>query len=232
MGELKPNGQRAKRAILWTWIVLAADMLDGTSSYMSYCLLQAVSNGVDVPDAVINADNTRETIVGIFSFLIHIISIITFIMWFRRAYYNLHQSVSHRLAHSEGWAAGCWFVPILNLYRPYKIMKELYQETKAFLSQRGMDMNLSLTTHLLGWWWALWIIGGIFDLITTQMTLRAETLDEMMTSSIMFMVSCAMTVPLAFITVKIIKDYSKAETLLADVQGLNTENQCSAGTVC
>jgi len=223
MGDLKPNGQRAKRAILWIWIVLVLDMLNGASSYMNYDLLRTVANGVDVPEEVVDAGSLREAIVAILAVLAYIISGITFIMWFRRAYYNLHQSVSHRLRHSEGWAAGSWFVPILCLYRPYQIMKELYLETKGLLTKKGMDMNLNLTTHLLGWWWTLWIISCIFGQIVSKFALRAETLNELMTSSIIDMISSSITVPLALITVKIIKDYSKAEALLAENQGWNTD---------
>lgn len=38
------------------------------------------------------------------------------------------------LSHDESWAAGSWFVPILNLFRPVSIMKEMYVRPKEFLT--------------------------------------------------------------------------------------------------
>ncbi len=70
-------------------------------------------------------------------------------MWFRRAYFNLHQKVSY-LSHSEGWAAGSWFVPIVNLYRPYQIMKEIYVETKELFTKRGLSEKVGYSTNYLG----------------------------------------------------------------------------------
>ena len=81
---------------------------------MQYDLLQTVANGGFISDEAVEANDTRESFLGIIYLIAYIISGITFIMWFRRAYFNLHQKVSW-LNHSEGWAAGCWFVPIVNL---------------------------------------------------------------------------------------------------------------------
>jgi hypothetical protein len=215
MGELKPKGKRAKQAILWIWIVLVFDMACGISGYMEYNLYQAMAHGVEVPEDVMDANDMRDSVICIFATIAYIISVVTFLKWFRRAYHNLHQTLDHRLAHREGWAVGSWFVPIINLYRPYLIMKELYQKTKEWLTNKGMEQNL--TTHSVGWWWALWILSGVIDYICFKlaMMIETETIDEAITHNVMYMISCVMMIPLALITVKIIKDYSKAEALLA-----------------
>jgi len=226
MSELKPNGQRAKKAILWIWIVLAFEAVSCFLSCIEYGIYQSIINGVDVPEEVIDANDTGSFIVASLAILVFIISVVMFIKWFRRAYQNLHQSVSHRLLYSEGWAAGSWFVPILNIYRPYRIMKELYLETKKLLVKRGMDMNLSLATVFVGWWWALWIIDGILGRASwkcTMWALRLDTPEAWMTSAMVDIISGIAGIVLALITVKIIKDYSKAEALLAENQGWNTD---------
>ncbi len=135
-----------------------------------------------------------------------------FIQWFRRAYYNLHQKINH-LSHSEGWAAGAWFVPILNLYRPYQIMKELYRETKNLLVTNEISISRNFSTGTLGWWWALWITGNILGQFVFRYSMRAETIDELTTMTIARMVSNIVGIPLATITGKVIKDYSNIEPL-------------------
>lgn len=215
MGELKPNGKRAKQAILWIWIVLALEVASAISSYMEYNLYQTMAHGVEVPEDVMDANDMRQGVIDFLNGIASIISVVMFLRWFGRAYHNLHQILDHRLAHREGWAVGSWFVPIINVYRPYQIMKELYLKTKEWLANKGMEQNL--TTHSVGWWWTLWILSGVVAYLCFKlaMMIEPEAIDDAITRNIMYMVSCVVTIPLALITVKVIKDYSKAEALLA-----------------
>ena len=148
MENLKPNGQRAKNAITLIWIVLALEIISLISGYFQYDLLQTVANGGEISTETATANETREQMIGIIYLIAYIISAITFIQWFRRAYFNLHLKVNH-LSHTEGWAAGSWFVPIISLYRPYQIMKEIYQETKELLIEKGIDFKQSFSTSAL-----------------------------------------------------------------------------------
>ncbi|MCX7955370.1 MAG: DUF4328 domain-containing protein, partial [Bacteroidales bacterium] len=141
---------------------------------------------------------------------------VTFIKWFRRAYYNLHLMVNN-LSYTEGWAAGSWFVPIVNLYRPYKIMKEIYQKTNELLKNKGVNFNSTLSTNTLGWWWALWIISNIIGNFVFRYSMKAETVDEMTISTIASMINNIIGIPLALITIKVIKDYSNVEILLYEI---------------
>ena len=234
MENLRPNEQRAKNAIILIWIVLALEIVNLISSYMQYDLLQTVANGGFISDEAAAANDTRESMVGIIYFLAYLISGITFIMWFRRAYFNLHQKVSY-LAHSEGWAAGSWFVPIISLYRPYQIMKEIYIETKEFLNKKGLSEQVDYTTNYLGWWWTLFIISAFIGNFIFRFAFKnAETVDDYMLLTIVQMFSNILGIPLAILTVKIIKDYSKVEPLLTQINDEETKinnvisiNQCN-----
>ncbi len=226
---LRPNGQRATNAILLILIVLALMIANLISSYMQYDLLQIVANGGSVTMEALEANDTRESIVGIVYLIVYLISAITFIMWFRRAYFNLHQKVSG-LAHSEGWAAGSWFVPILCLFRPYQIMKEMYVETKKLFIKNGLSEKVDYSTSYLGWWWALWIISGVAGQVLFRLALNADTVDSLITTTVGYMISGIFDIPLALITVKIIKDYSKVEPLLAQISDEESEIESSETT--
>lgn len=140
----------------------------------------------------------------------YIISAVTFIQWFRRAYFNLHQRVNF-LLYTEGWAAGSWFVPILNLFRPYQIMKELYLETSKILTKNGSSRLGIFSTTTVGWWWTLWIINGIIGQVVYRVSSSAENVEELTISTIISMISNLFAIPLALVTIKVIKDYSMME---------------------
>lgn len=228
MKELKPNDQRAKSAIALIWIVLVLEIVNLISSYMQYDLLQTIVNGGFVSEEVAEANDMRESVLGLIYFVVHIISAIVFIMWFRRAYFNLHQKVN-TLAYSEGWAAGGWFVPIISLYRPYQIMKEIYIETKKLFIKNGISERVEYSTSNLGWWWTLWIISAFVGQFVFRFALKsADTIDNLMIITVSQMALSVLGVPLALITSKIIKDYSKVEPLLAEISNdeleINHEN--------
>ena len=213
MTKLKPNGQRAKNAILLLWIMLALDIISFISSYFQYDLLQNLVIGKEITVEEISANDTREQIIGLLYIFAYIVSIITFIQWFRRAYYNLHQKVSN-LSHAEGWAAGSWFVPILCLFRPYLIMKELYEETKVVLTKKGIPSIQNLNTNLLGLWWAFWLLNNAFGQFVLRYAQRAEAIDELITTTVASMANNSIGILLALLTIKVITNYAAVEPLL------------------
>lgn len=217
MNSLRANEQRAKNAITLLWIVLALECISLVSGYFQYDLLQAVANGGEISIEEADANDTREQLIGIVSLIVFIVSVVTFIMWFRRAYFNLHQKVSY-LSYTEGWAAGSWFVPIISLFRPYQIMKEIYQETKELFERKGIDVTRYPSTVLLGVWWALWIINSFLGQFIFRYSLRAESLDELTTLTRTSIASNIIGIPLAFIAMKIIVDYAKVEPLLHEIK--------------
>jgi hypothetical protein len=215
--ELKDNTQRAKTAILFIWIVMAAEIIAIISSYLQYDLLQTIANGGIVSDSEASANDAREQFIGIIQTIVYIISGITFIMWFRRAYYNLQQKVSN-LKYSEGWAAGSWFVPVICLYRPYQIMKEIYVETRAFFREKGLPEQSHYSTNYLGWWWTLWIITTFIAQFIFRAALKGpDTIDGLITLTFAQMLASILEIPLAVITVKVIKDYAKVEPLFSQI---------------
>ncbi len=197
MTKLEPNKQRAENAIVLIWIVLVLEII----------WLMVSPKTVETSDAI------TETIFLIV-LIAEIISAVTFIVWFRRAYSNLHQEV-RCLSYTKNWAIYCWFIPILNLYRPYQIMKELYCETEKLLIEKGILSNeCPLQLYSLYWWWALSIIGGIIRSIGSEKIITICTL--------------FFGIPYALITIKVIKDYSKLESLLIATDEENNEITISA----
>jgi len=214
---LRPNDQRARYAILFIWIILGLEVVSILSSYMQYDLLQNTA-GIDwLSHDVISQNDTRESVVAMIHMIFSLISAITFIQWFRRAYYNLHLRVD-QLSQTEGWAAGCWFVPILNLFRPYQLMKEMYVETRRYLNDNGMVIKDMFNTNNLTLWWTLWIVSNLIGQGVFRYSLRADTVEELSISTVSEMVVSALGIPLALVTIKLIKDYAKLETLLNKVE--------------
>lgn len=212
MELLRPNEERAKTAIILIWVILVLEVVSLLSSYFQYDLLQTAAHGGAISTETAEENDNRETIIAVVYSLARLVSGITFIMWFRRAYFNLHLRVN-KLSHTEGWAAGSWFVPYLNLYRPYQIMKELYEETKKLSLKAEISSNQTFATNYLGVWWTLWIIGSIIGQFVFRYSLKAETIEQLTTATTASMLGNIVGIPLALITVRVIQDYCSLEKL-------------------
>ncbi|HSG33040.1 MAG TPA: DUF4328 domain-containing protein, partial [Sphingomonadaceae bacterium] len=70
-------------------------------------------------------------------------------LWTYRAWRNLHDLGLTGLRYSPGWAVGSYFVPLVNLYVPFKAMRELYNRS-AGDDEFQADSSAELVTS----WWA------------------------------------------------------------------------------
>src|SRR5690606_7253497 len=159
--------------------------------------------------------DTREQIIGILYLIVFIISAVIFIQWFRRAYYNLN--IRTNCNHSEGWAAGSWFVPIISLYRPYQIMKEMWYKTSDLINSTTYGY-VANSTLVIGLWWTLCIISNTIGNYVLKTAFKETTLENLMNSTIADMAISIIGIPLAILTVMIIKRYSLKEERLLELE--------------
>lgn len=228
MYNLRPNRDRAKNAIKLLQVMIAIEAISLISSGFQYSLLQTMASGGDYTMAQAESNDTRQMLIGLLQVVVYIVCAVFFIQWFRRAYYNLHMVFSD-LSNGEGWAAGAWFVPIANLYLPYQIMKELYRKTDLALKHNMTGYTSAIDVAIVGWWWALWIINNIVANVATRISLRAESIDELLSSTILDMVSSVISVPAAFLAIKVIKEYSKIEDMLHSLEEPETSGEPEGG---
>lgn len=210
---LKPNQKRSKIAITLIWVCLIVNLISLFSSYLQYELLTQLSNGVEISNYKLEQNDSREQLIGYVSLIVSIISAVTFIQWFRRAYFNLHSLVPS-LTFTEGWAAGSWFVPVIGFFRPYQIMIELYNKTIARLEEIKLIENQSFDVSFVKVWWVLWIIVSIIGRVVYINISEAETIDKFIDYTVFSMVQSLLYIPLSFLTIKVIKDYSNFENIL------------------
>ncbi|MFV0420478.1 MAG: DUF4328 domain-containing protein [Dysgonomonas sp.] len=218
--QLRPNEQRAKAAIDLIWIVMSINIIILILSVAEVFFLMQDANGQEVSQTAVDICNTLLGIADWFIFIAFVLSAITFIRWFRRAYYNLH-TIAGKTEYSAGWAAGSWFIPFVNLYIPYSIMKELYEKTDQYLAVHD-NIGYSadrLRTDYVGWWWALCIICTIIGNITLKITFNTQLGDDVMFGKIVNIVYLLLFIVLSFVTVIVIRDYADVESQLFEIEG-------------
>ena len=122
---------------------------------------------------------SRYLYVALFVFCaVFIASAVSFLVWFYRAYLNLSFLRAPELLTTPGWAVGVWFIPILNLFRPYQATREI-----AVYSGPNYKGGASATDigapDLVKIWWGLWIITLFLSRFAKQLAKNDNV--EMMT---------------------------------------------------
>ena len=161
-----------------------------------------------------------NALVALLQFTVYLATAVVFLMWLHRAYKNLY-AFGVRTEQSPGWAVGNWFIPILNLFRPYQTVKELWVKSDPGVdfSKGYADAGLSASQPtLVGVWWAAWIVMIFVDRIAGRLAWQAETADQLSFAESVGVVSNLITLvaaPLAFLVVKTIDrmQTEKAERL-------------------
>lgn len=211
--KTRPNLQRGKVAYIMVGLVTLFEIIALFSEYFQYSMLKAVNGGQQITEEMANRNDLRQQVIGILYLVVFIISVVTFLQWFRRGYFNLIQRTS-RTTFTENWSVGCWFVPVISLYRPYQIMKEMWVSTTNLNKEADSSFYESSIGNLISWWWGLWVLLSYVGNFVMKSTLKAETVNEMITGSIASMISNILSVPLGILLYKIIKEYSEMEEKL------------------
>gem|GEM_PF-1988786 len=106
-----------------------------------------------------SAADQRAVVLGVVGIGAYAVTGLLFVTWLWRAYRNLTAFQQAPTRFRPGWAIGAWFVPILNLVRPKRIVDECWRES----APRPTDGPRLARTGSVPWvfhlWWGLTITG-------------------------------------------------------------------------
>jgi multisubunit Na+/H+ antiporter MnhB subunit len=149
--------------------------------------------------------------IGLASFLAFVTTAVLFVIWMRHSYVNLKALGVRGLVYGPGWAVGAWFVPFINLVRPYSIIKEIWTESNpATVGQGSAPMAFTMrqaaqSTPMFGAWWAFWIIDNGFANVVFRASIRAKTPDDQILLLWLELVSSALSIVAAALAIKVVR---------------------------
>lgn len=157
-------------------LILLSAILNGVAvvyGYHQYELLVSAKNGVDVNMDEAGSILVHQLMIKVAQLGFRVIVGIQFLMWVYRMSRNAHCVKTGKPTSSPGWAVGCYFIPVLNMWKPYLIMKEIYE---AFRQRPSYSKVLPL-------WWTAWVLSSAVGCFTSYYMSRAETVGELLVAS-------------------------------------------------
>jgi hypothetical protein len=213
---LSDNTERARQAVLMFTAQLIATALFIITSVVAMFYYQRTP---DYDGESLSWEMAPHIASSLSLMVTTVLGIVYFLRWFRRAYANLER-VGENIAYSEGWAVGAWFVPFLNLWRPYQIMKEIWYKTRQVYGTVADEDH-----RLVKIWWIVFLIRGFLERTTSRISWRANTSKELIYAAQMEILSAVVNMGALWLTIHLIRKVALFEEGLAEAVRLQTLGQ-------
>ena len=172
----------------------------------------------------LSAGDIREALTGLIQVVALIGAAIAFSMWIHRAYRNLPAlGATAGLSYTPAWAVGYFYIPILNLFRPYQATKEIWRASDPNIADAGVAWERAPGSSLLVTWWAVWILSNLIDNASFRLFMRADTVGEIQAAHWVSLAANAISIPAAIAAIGVVLAIDKRQDQKARKLGLLSE---------
>jgi hypothetical protein len=219
LGEYKPGAGLARVVKILLGLHVLAGLITLVSDYMQFELAERLIAGAMVPPPEIDGNDARQNALAVVDTLVYLGCVIGFVIWFHRAHANLKPLGARRLTFTSGWAAGCWFVPILNLYRPVQIAQEIWRNSDMIFD--GDDVGKPPpNSGLIGCWWAMWIIAGVTGQISLRVSMAVNSPQSLKSATEIAMAAEVASIMAAVLAFAVVSAIDSRQTMRAKALGI------------
>lgn len=191
------------KAMLWIELAIMGASLMGDLSQMAM-----INRGFTTEEAEVN--DARQSMMGLILLGVYLVTAITFMRWIYRANVNCRGFGAQGMTFTPGWSVGWYFVPFLNLVRPFQAMREIWQ-----VSTNPKRWQTVEDTGLLTVWWTLWIITRILGQISFRMSMDVTDLSSLENATTVSIVTAVVEVPLSLVAIRMVgRIYEKQKALV------------------
>jgi predicted Zn finger-like uncharacterized protein len=162
-------------------------------------LLNDISSGRLISESQAGAIDFRQSVLGFTQFFLFVVTGIFFLSWVYRANCNARRLGAKGMRFSPGWSVGYFFIPVLNFWKPYQAMKEIWKASSNPKNWANQSVGL-----VLGLWWTLWIVSSVLGHAAFRTSIQAKMVNEIILSSQLTFASDLISVPLCLVAIYII----------------------------
>jgi hypothetical protein len=194
----------ARAAVVMLAIAAAVELIALVSNIVALSQLGDYADSTSRGDPALDSLTTRQDIFGVLEFLALLGAAIAFIVWFHRAYRNVPALwPRHHLWRKPGWAIGGWFVPIVALFFPYLMMREVWRAGDPDAHPDSWQEDERRVGWLLPWWWTMWIIANVTSNVYVRIS--PDDVSAMRTEIVVDTVSLLASVPAAVLAIMVVQ---------------------------
>ena len=215
----KDPNNLSKILVVFLWIFLVVNVLGIITDASTISVYNEILNGGTISDQKANEYDQRETLLGIVWLLSFLVCGVIFLKWIYRANANCKGFGADDMKFTPGWSIGWYFIPIMNFFKPFKAMEEIW-----LVSHKGPDkwqiIEDAAKEHsekkILNLWWALWIGSFILGQQSSRLYNDAEDLDALIKAYYVSIGHYFWEIILALIAIKLVKSIQGSQNKLTN----------------
>ena len=133
---------------------------------------------------------------------ISLVLIFVFLIWLTRSCKNAWLLDAPRIKTTPGWAIAYYFIPILQLWKPFTTMKEI--RSASYGNDRPLRSNIQL-------WWAFWIAAFALETLSIFFILGTHKTEQALTLSRLLLISTPAFIILNVLTILLVTNITQAQ---------------------
>lgn len=172
------------------------------SGYLQLRLLERAERGETISHEEAKSNDGRQNLVGLIQVGFRMVAWIAFLAWFYGASRNLRALGNESLVeYGPGWAIGGFFVPLLNFFRPYQVMAEVWECSDP----RPIELQTP-NKGLVRAWWAFFLLSTyIGSLTSTTQKIRSNSIPELIATTWDQMMADLVLVPYFVVVISLVE---------------------------
>ncbi|MFD3555945.1 DUF4328 domain-containing protein [Streptomyces goshikiensis] len=213
--------QRLATAV--TVLLSAGAVVDLFSSGVSLYTWKLMTDYIADPAAVepdsLDLSDSLTTHTGFVQSVLVLATAVVFIIWFHRVRCNGQVFRPDGFSRSAGWAIGAWFIPIANLFLPYRTARETWEASTPYAPDGSAHRQVSVAPVIA--WWLVFTASEILDRIAAKQHVSAETPEAIRDASAFSSVADLTTVVAAVLAVVFVRKLTALQRAKAEQMLLN-----------
>ena len=142
------------------------------------------TTGLRTPAAEITGTVPAILLIRLLLIGVSLVTAVFFLVWIYRAHKNLKALGVTELKYSPGWAIGGFFVPVINIVRPYQVVTEIWKASGSGARRSGGAAWIYEPTPVfISLWWGLWLLSGFLDFISFAMVAGGGQAEQLLVAS-------------------------------------------------
>ena len=165
--------------------VLVVALLGVVSEVYEIKLLYRAVHGGAL-DSELEANDSLQVLVTVVLALVYFVTGTSFLIWFYLGRRNLACLGGRKFKYTPRWAVAGFFVPLLNIVRPFEVMCEVWHGSDPAGFDRDRRPSGSLEREKLGapslvkWWWGIFLTGNVLAHLVFRMAISEnQSIDYM-----------------------------------------------------
>lgn len=149
-------------------------------------------------------NDLRQEILQIISVILLTITRIYFLIWVYNMNRNCRNFNSQAMEFTPGWSVGWFFIPVANLFQPYKVMKEIWHVSGN--PETGRQLKYSGDNNKILVWWCVTVAAIILSAIVYVMGKDIYSIRVLEKVTIWAIVSNIVAIASFYLSVSIVKE--------------------------